>query len=91
MLYALVGWCGLWVWSEMFFDGILEFDKVKVFDEGYFFIVFFCFGSCELYDWVDCNFWVRMLRIEKTNSLVLIVVNCVMTSVNFVFEVDLFG
>ena len=90
-LHALVGRRGLRVWSEMFSDGVLELDKHKALDEGHPLTASFCFGSRELYDWVDQNSRVRMLRTEKTNSPALIAANRAMTSVNSALEVDLFG
>ena len=60
-------------------------------DEDYPITASFCFGSPRLYEWVDGNPRVRMLRTEKTNSPALIAANRAMTSVNAALEVDLFG
>jgi len=90
-LHALAGRRGLRVWSEMFSDGILELDAAHALDVEHPITASFCFGSRTLYDWVDRNPRVRMLRTEKTNSPALIAANRAMTSVNSALEVDLFG
>jgi acyl-CoA hydrolase len=60
-------------------------------DEDHLLTASICFGSRRLYDWVDLNSRVQMLRTEKTNSPALIAANRQMTSVNSALEVDLFG
>jgi acyl-CoA hydrolase len=56
------------VWSEMFSDGVLALDKAGALDLGHPVIASFAFGSAELYDWMDRNPRVRMLRTETTND-----------------------
>ena len=90
-LQALATRRGLRVWSEMFSDGVLDLDAAHALDEGHPLTASFCFGTRRLYDWVDRNPRVRMLRTEKTNSPLLIAANRGMTSVNSALEVDLFG
>lgn len=90
-LKALAGRRGLRVWSEMFSDGLLDLDGAHALDEDHIITASFCFGSRRLYDWVDNNPRVQMLRTEKTNSPALIAANRQMTSVNSALEVDLFG
>jgi acyl-CoA hydrolase len=90
-LQALTARHGLRVWSEMFSDGLLDLDAAHALDDEHPIIASFCFGSRKLYDWVDGNPRVRMLRTEKTNSPALIAANTAMTSVNAALEVDLFG
>ena len=82
---------GIRIWTEMFSDGILDLDEAHALDEEHPLTASFCFGSRRLYDWVDGNPRVRMLRTEKTNSPALIAANRSMTSVNSALEVDLFG
>jgi len=79
------------VWTEMFSDGLLDLDAAHALDEDHPITASFCFGSRRLYDWVDGNPRIRMLRTEKTNSPALIAANRAMTSVNSALEVDLFG
>ena len=82
---------GLRIWTEMFSDGLLGLVAAHALDDGHPITASFCFGSRELYDWVDDNPRIRMLRTEKTNSPALIAANRAMTSVNAALEVDLFG
>jgi len=90
-LKSLASRSGLRVWTELFSDGILDLDAAHALDEDHILTASFCFGSRRLYDWVDRNPRVQMLRTEKTNSPALIAANRQMTSVNAALEVDLFG
>ena len=90
-LHALAARRGLRVWTEMFSDGLLDLDAAHALDTEHPITASFCFGSRRLYDWVDGNPRIRMLRTEKTNSPALIAANRAMTSVNSALEVDLFG
>jgi hypothetical protein len=71
-LHALAGRRGLRVWSEMFSDGVLALEKAGCLDPDSPVTASFCFGSAELYDWVNHNGRIRMLRTEKTNDPALI-------------------
>ena len=90
-LNALVGRKDLRVWTEMFSDGILALDAAGALDLAHPLVTSFIFGSQDLYDWVDRNPRVRMLRTEKTNDPGLIAQQRAMTSVNTALEIDLFG
>ncbi|WP_076260511.1 acetyl-CoA hydrolase/transferase family protein [Intrasporangium flavum] len=90
-LAALVGRRGLRVWTEMFSDGVLALDAEGALDPDHPLVSSFVFGSQDLYDWLDRNPRVRMLRTEKTNDPGLIAQQRQMTSVNTALEVDLFG
>jgi acyl-CoA hydrolase len=90
-LAALTGRHGLRLWTEMFSDGVLALDAAGALDPDHPLVTSFCFGSQRLYDWVDRNPRVRMLRTEKTNDPGLIAQQRLMTSVNTALEVDLFG
>src|SRR5665811_769025 len=90
-LRALASRRGLRIWTEMFADGVLDLDAAHALDEDHILTTSFCFGSRRLYDWVDRNPRLQMLRTEKTNSPALISANRQMTSVNAALEVDLFG
>ena len=50
----------------------------------------FVFGSQELYDWLNLNRKVRMMRTERTNDPSQIARQAKMTSINAALEVDLF-
>jgi acyl-CoA hydrolase len=82
---------GLRIWSEMFSDGVLELDRVRALDRSTPIVSSFLFGSPELYEWVDRNPRITMLRTEKTNEPANIAANPAMTSVNTALEVDLFA
>ncbi len=90
-LKSLASRRGLRIWTELFSDGVLDLDAAHALDEDHVLTASFCFGSRRLYDWVDRNPRVQMLRTEKTNSPALIAANRQMTSVNAALEVDLFG
>jgi acyl-CoA hydrolase len=79
------------IWSEMFSDGVLDLEKAGRLDPGTPITASFCFGSAELYDWVDRNPRVRMLRTEKTNDPGTIAQHQNLMSVNSALQVDLFA
>ena len=78
------------IWSEMFSDGVLELDRRGALDSDVPVTASFIFGSRDLYDWVDLNKRIRMLRTEKTNAPGEIARQARMTSVNAAMQVDLF-
>ena len=90
-LAALTGRRGLRVWTEMFSDGVLALDRRGALDPDHPLTASFLFGSQDLYDWLDGNRRVRMMRTEHTNDPGLIAQQRSMTSVNTALEVDLFG
>jgi acyl-CoA hydrolase len=90
-LKALASRQGLRIWTELFSDGVLDLEDAKALDEDHIITSSFIYGTRRLYDWVDGNPRVQMLRTEKTNSPALIAANRQMTSVNAALEVDLFG
>jgi acyl-CoA hydrolase len=90
-LLALGSRKGLRIWTEMFSDGVLELDRKGALDSEHPLTASFIFGTRELYDWLDGNHRVRMMRTEHTNDPGLISQQRMMTSVNSALEVDLFG
>jgi acyl-CoA hydrolase len=91
VLAALRGRHGLRVWSEMFSDGVLALAKAGALDPDHQITASFAFGSPELYDWMDRNPRIRMLRTETTNDPARIARQPRMTSVNSALQVDLFA
>jgi acyl-CoA hydrolase len=91
VLAALTGHHDLAVWSEMFSDGVLTLDRSGALDSGRPITGSFAFGSPELYDWIDRNPRVQLLRTEKTNDPGLIARHPNMMSVNGALQVDLFA
>ena len=81
---------GLRVWTEMFSDGILNLEKLGALDNEVPITASFLFGTRELYDWVNLNRRIQMLRTEKTNDPSNIAKQARMTSVNAALQVDLF-
>lgn len=81
---------GLRIWTEMFSDGVLNLDKAGALDTQMPLTTSFVFGSRELYDWLNLNRRVRMMRTERTNDPAQIARQARMTSVNAALEVDLF-
>lgn len=79
------------VWSEMFSDGVLALDKAGALDLSQPVIASFAFGSAELYDWMDRNPRIRMLRTETTNDPAQIERRPRMVSINSALQVDLFA
>ena len=90
VLMALKDRKGLRIWTEMFSDGVLELSKAGCLDEEILITASFIFGSQELYQWLDLNKKVRMLRTERTNDPSQIARQAQMTSINSALEVDLF-
>jgi acyl-CoA hydrolase len=91
VLAALTGLRGLRVWSEMFSDGVPALDKAGALDPEQPVVASFAFGTAELYDWMDRNPNVRMLRTETTNDPAQIARRPSMVSVNSALQVDLFA
>lgn len=90
VLAALKNRKGLRIWTEMFSDGVLEMSKAGNLDTELAITASFIFGSRELYDWVDLNRKIRMLRTERTNDPSNIAKQAKMTSINAALQVDLF-
>ena len=90
VLAALTNRKGLRVWSEMFSDGVLDLHKLGALDDDVPITSSFVFGSQELYEWLDFNRRVRMLRTERTNDPGQIARQAKMTSVNGALQVDLY-
>jgi acyl-CoA hydrolase len=82
---------GLRVWSEMVSDGLLTLVERGSLDADARVVASFVFGSQRLYDWVDRNESVLLLRTETTNSPAQIAAHPMMVSVNAALQVDLFG
>ncbi len=81
---------GLRIWTEMFSDGVLDLHKAGILDDEILLTASFVFGSQELYDWLNLNRKVRMMRTERTNDPSQIARQAKMTSINAALEIDLF-
>ncbi len=90
-LAALGGHRELRVFTEMFSDGVLDLHRRGVLDPQARLVSSFLMGSPELYEWVDRNPAVRVLRTEKTNDPSVIARQRAMTSVNTAMQIDLYA
>lgn len=79
------------IWTEMFSDGVLALEAAGALDPDRELTVSFLFGSRELYQWLDGNRRVRVLRTERVNDPAAIAANPSMISVNTALQVDLFA
>ena len=78
------------IWSEMFSDGVFELHKMGVLDPDVPLTASFIFGSNELYQWLNLNRRVQMLRTERTNDPSNIAKQAKMQSINAALQIDLF-
>lgn len=88
-LRALADRRGLAIWSEMISDGVLGLERAGALDASRTIVCSFMFGSPALYEWVDGNPRVRMMRTETTNNPANIATHALMVSVNTAMQVDL--
>lgn len=77
------------VWSEMISDGVMALDRAGALERGHPITCSFMFGSPELYEWVDRNPRVRMVRTECSNDPSRIAAQRKMVSVNTALQIDL--
>lgn len=77
------------LWTEMFTDGVYELYKKGNFNKDVPLTASFLFGSQELYNWVNLNHSIHMLRTEKTNDPATIARHPLMMSINSALQVDL--
>ena len=78
------------IWTEMLSDGLLSLWQAGCLDPDATIVSSFAIGSPELYEWLDGNEGVRVLRCETTNNPANIATNPGMTSINTALQVDLF-
>lgn len=89
VLSSLVDRKGMRIWTEMFSDGVLELSRRGALDQDIPITASFVFGGAELYEWLNLNRQVRMLRTEKTNDPGQIARQAQMTSINSALQIDL--
>jgi acyl-CoA hydrolase len=77
------------VYTEMFSDGVLGLSRAGALDESVPITASFVFGGAELYEWLNHNRSVRMVRTETSNDPSLIAKQRQMTSINAALQVDL--
>lgn len=81
----------LGIWSEMISDGVLGLHEAGALSTERDIVTSFAFGTRRLYDWLDHNPRVQLLRTETTNDPAHIARNRRMTSINTALQVDLFA
>ena len=90
VLSALKDRKGLRIWTEMFSDGVFDLYKMGVLDPEILLTASFIFGSQELYNWLNLNRRVQMLRTERTNDPSNIAKQAKMQSINAALQIDLY-
>lgn len=90
VLSALGSRSNLKIWTEMFSDGVLELERTGALDSQTPITASFVFGNPELYEWLDQNPRVHMVRTETSNDPSMIARQPKMTSINSALQVDLF-
>jgi acyl-CoA hydrolase/GNAT superfamily N-acetyltransferase len=97
VLHQLTGHTDLGVHTEMFSDGLLQLynngnitNRLKGFHEGKT-ITSFCFGSRELYDFIDNNPHIEFHSTDYVNNPAVIARNNKMISITSATQVDLTG
>ena len=78
------------IWSEMISDGVMSLERGGSLDRSRPIVCSFLFGTPELYDWVQANPRVHVLRTETVNDPTRIAARPRMVSVNTALQVDLF-
>lgn len=79
------------IWSETISDGVLTLKQLGALSRDAPVRTSFIMGSARLYEWVDQNPQVMMIRTETCNSPAQIAGNPSMISVNGAIEIDLHG
>lgn len=78
------------VWTELLTDGIHTLEEAHSLDERMI-VGTFAMGTPRLYEWLDDNPRVQLLRCETTNDPGIIATKPKVISVNTALQVDLFG
>lgn len=81
---------GLGIWTELMTDGVLALRRAGALNPDRIVVCSFMAGSQELYDWVDDNAQVQVLRAVRSNDPGRIARQPAMTSINTALQVDLF-
>lgn len=78
------------MWTELLTDSIRLLEEAHSLD-GRLITGTFAMGTPALYEWLDENPRVQLLRCEKTNNPSFIATQPKMASINAALQVDLFG
>jgi acyl-CoA hydrolase len=78
------------IWTEMMSDGVLRMEQAQALDKDVSIVTSFAGGTKVLYEWMDNNSRLRVLRTERTNDPGQIEKQPAMTSINSAIQIDLF-
>ncbi|MHB1088646.1 MAG: acetyl-CoA hydrolase/transferase family protein [Acidimicrobiales bacterium] len=81
----------LGIWSELVSDGVMRLEQSGALDRSRQIVATFLFGTPELYDWVNDNPRITMLRTETANDPSRIAEHPSMLSINTAIQVDLYA
>lgn len=81
----------LGIWSELVSDGVMRLERSGALDRSRQIVATFLFGTPELYDWVNHNPRITMLRTETANDPSRIAEHPSMLSINTAIQVDLYA
>ncbi len=81
----------LGIWSELVSDGVMHLEAAGALDRSRQIVATFLFGTPELYEWVNDNPRLTMLRTETANDPSRIAEHPSMLSINTAIQVDLYA
>lgn len=79
------------IWSELVSDGVMRLERSGALDRSRQIVATFLFGTPELYEWVNNNPRITMLRTETANDPSRIAEHPSMLSINTAIQVDLYA
>lgn len=85
------GFRNLGIWSELVSDGVMRLEQSGALDRSRQIVATFLFGTPELYDWVNDNPRLTMLRTETANDPSRIAEHPSMLSINTAIQIDLYA
>jgi acyl-CoA hydrolase len=85
------GFRNLSIWSELVSDGVMHLEQSGALDRSRQIVSTFLFGTRELYEWVNNNPRITMLRTETANDPSRIAEHPSMLSINTAIQIDLYA
>lgn len=90
-LLHMTNFRNLGIWSELVSDGVMHLERAGALDRSRQIVATFLFGTPELYEWVNDNPRITMLRTETANDPSRIAEHPSMLSINTAIQVDLYA
>lgn len=90
-LAHMKGFRNLSIWSELVSDGVMHLEQSGALDRSRQIVSTFLFGTRELYEWVNNNPRITMLRTETANDPSRIAEHPSMLSINTAIQIDLYA